>query len=95
MNVLIKPLITEKVAALADEGKYGFIVDRRANKLQIKAAVEEMYGVTVTSVNTMVAVGKPKNRYTRGGMVSGRTSTYKKAIVKLAEGEVFDFYSGI
>ena len=75
--------------------RYGFVVDKRANKLQIKDAVEELYNVTVTSVNTMVYGGKTKSRYTKSGVVVGRTNSYKKAVVTLAEGENIDFYSNI
>ncbi|HHL52575.1 MAG TPA: 50S ribosomal protein L23 [Flammeovirgaceae bacterium] len=95
MSVLIKPLITEKVSALNESGKYGFIVDRRANKIQIKQEVEKMYGVTVESVNTMRYPGKTKARYTKSRVITGRTPSYKKAIVTVAEGDVIDFYSGI
>ncbi|HEY8401203.1 MAG TPA: 50S ribosomal protein L23 [Cytophagaceae bacterium] len=95
MNVLIKPLVTEKITSLNEKGKYGFIVDKKANKIQIKNAVEKMYGVNVEEVNTMVSPGKSKTRYTKSGIISGRSSSYKKAIVKLAEGEIIDFYSGI
>jgi len=75
--------------------RYGFVVDKRANKLQIKDAVEELYNVTVTDVNTMVYGGKTKSRYTKSGVITGRTNSYKKAIVTLAEGENIDFYSNI
>lgn len=95
MSVLIKPLVTEKVSALNEKGKYGFVVTKTANKVQIKKAVEKAYGVTVESVNTMRYIGKTKSRYTKTGVVSGRTSSYKKAVVSVAEGEVIDFYSGI
>lgn len=95
MSILIKPLITEKVAALNEDGKYGFIVDKDANKVEIKKAVEEAYGVKVENVNTTIAAGKPKSRYTKSSIISGRTSSYKKAIVKVAEGDIIDFYSGI
>jgi large subunit ribosomal protein L23 len=95
MSILIKPLITEKVAALNENGKYGFIVDKDANKVEIKKAVEEAYGVKVENVNTTIAAGKPKSRYTKSSIISGRTSSYKKAIVKVAEGDIIDFYSGI
>jgi len=95
MSVLIKPLITEKVSALNESGKYGFIVDKRANKIQIKQEVEKMYGVTVESVNTMRYPGKTKARYTKSRVITGRTPSYKKAIVTVAEGDVIDFYSGI
>jgi large subunit ribosomal protein L23 len=95
MSVLIKPLVTEKVSALNEKGKYGFVVAKTANKVQIKKAVEKAYGVTVESVNTMRYNGKTKSRYTKTGVVSGRTSSYKKAVVSVGEGEVIDFYSGI
>ena len=62
---------------------------------KIKKAVEDMYGVTVDSVNTMVYAGKSKSRYTRTGIIQGRTNSFKKAIVTLAEGDTIDFYSNI
>ena len=95
MSVLKKPLITEKASALNESGKYGFIVDQNANKVQIKNEVEKMYGVTVESVNTMKYQGKLKSRYTKSKVISGRTAGYKKAIVTVKDGEVIDFYSGI
>ncbi|MBL6446511.1 50S ribosomal protein L23 [Fulvivirga sp. 29W222] len=95
MSVLIKPLVTEKVSALNEKGKYGFIVNRKANKVEIKKAVEKMYGVTVEDVNTMNYLGKAKSRYTKSRVVTGRTPSYKKAIVTVADGEVIDFYSEI
>ncbi len=75
--------------------RYGFIVDRKANKIQIKKAVEDFYGVDVLAVNTINYSGKEKSRFTKGGVIGGRTSAYKKAIVTLAEGETIDFYSNI
>ena len=95
MSVLKRPLITEKVSTLNESGKYGFIVAKNANKVEIKKEVEKMYGVTVESVNTMIYQGKKKSRYTKSKVVSGRTASYKKAIVTVADGEVIDFYSGI
>jgi large subunit ribosomal protein L23 len=95
MSVLKKPLITEKVSTLNESGKYGFIVDKLANKVDIKKEVEKLYGVTVESVNTMRYQGKKKSRFTKSKVVSGRTAGYKKAIVTVADGEVIDFYSGI
>ncbi len=95
MSILIKPLVTEKVSALNESGKYGFIVDRKANKVEIKRAVEKAYGVSVASVNTMQYGGRDKTRYTKSRIISGRTPGYKKAIVTVAEGEVIDFYGGI
>lgn len=92
MEILKKPIVTEKVAILQEQGVYGFIVDKRANKIQIKNAVEQMYGVQVESVRTMIMPGKPKSRYTKSGMISGKTSSYKKAMVQLAEDEFIDLY---
>lgn len=95
MNILLKPLVTEKISNLNEQGKYGFIVDNKANKVDIKKAVEKMYGVNVESVNTMRYDGKLKTRYTKTKIISGRESAFKKAIVTVAKGEVIDFYSGI
>jgi len=95
MSVLKKPLVTEKVSALNEKGKYGFIVDADANKVEIKQAVEKQYGVNVEKVNTMNVMGKLKTRYTKAGVLAGRRPNYKKAIVTLAEGEVIDFYSNV
>ena len=95
MSVLRKPLITEKASAQNETGKYGFIVDKNANKVQIKKEVEEMYGVTVENVNTMKYQGKLKSRYTKSKVITGRTAGYKKAIVTVKDGDVIDFYSGI
>ena len=75
--------------------RYAFVVDRKANKIEIRKAVAEMYDVTVDSVRTMVCIGKKRTRGTKSGMIVGKTSTYKKAIVTLAEGDVIDFYSNI
>ena len=95
MSVLKKPLVTEKVSALNEKGKYGFVVAKTANKVEIKRAVEKMYGVTVESVNTMYYAGKVKTRYTKARIISGKSASFKKAIVTVAQGEVIDFYSGI
>ena len=96
MEVLVKPLVTEKMTEQSERfNRYGFVVDRRASKPQIKKAVESLYNVTVESVNTMVYGGKMKSRYTKGGIITGKTAAYKKAIVTLAEGESIDFYSNI
>ena len=95
MSVLKKPLVTEKFSALNEKGKYGFIVDAEANKVEIKKAVEKQYGVNVEKVNTMNVMGKMKTRYTKAGVLSGRRPNYKKAIITLAAGEVIDFYSNV
>lgn len=96
MDIIKKPVITEKMTEVGEkENRYGFIVDKRANKLQIKQAVKEIYGVEVATVNTMNYSGKTKSRYTKAGFITGKTNSYKKAIVTLAEGETIDFYSNI
>ena len=96
MDILIKPLVTEKMNDQAERyNRYGFVVVKSATKPQIKKAIEGMYNVTVDSVNTMVYGGKVKSRYTKSGVISGKTTAYKKAIVTLAEGESIDFYSNI
>ncbi|MEM0939093.1 MAG: 50S ribosomal protein L23 [Bacteroidota bacterium] len=95
MHVLIKPLVTEKISALNEHGKYGFVVSKEANKVQIKNEVERKYGVTVEAVNTMLQPGKSKRRYTKSRIIEGRTPAYKKAIVQVAEGDIIDFYSEI
>ena len=95
MGILVKPLVTEKMSALNEKGKYGFVVERDANKVEIKKAVEKMYGVTVEKVNTINYQGKRKSRYTKSGVISGRSASYKKAIVSVADGEVIDFYGGV
>ncbi|MCX6235612.1 MAG: 50S ribosomal protein L23 [Bacteroidetes bacterium] len=96
MGIILEPIITEKMTAKGEAlNQFGFIVDRRANKLQIKKAIKDIYGVDVLSVNTMNYSGKIKSRYTKSGILQGRTNAYKKAIVTLAEGETIDFYSNI
>ncbi len=96
MNVLVKPIVTEKMTDQSEKlNRYGFIVDVKANKVQIKQAIEELYDVNVLSVNTMRYDGKLKTRYTKTGIVSGRTNAYKKAIVSLDESDTIDFYSNI
>ncbi len=96
MDILIKPLVTEKMTAQSERyNRYGFVVDRRATKPQIKKAIESLYDVTVESVNTMVYGGKVKSRYTKGGVITGKTAAFKKAIVTLVDGESIDFYSNI
>ncbi len=96
MDIIIKPLITEKNTQQSEKlNVYGFMVRKDANKLQIKKAIKELYGVTVTSVNTVIVGGKAKSRYTKRGFIQGRTATYKKAYVTVAEGEKIDFFSNI
>lgn len=96
MAYIIKPLVTEKMTGITEKlNQYGFVVRPEANKLQIKAEIEAMYNVNVVSVNTMKYAGKSKARYTKAGLVRGRSNAFKKAIVTLKEGEQIDFYSNI
>ena len=96
MNILKRPIITEKMTAQTEKlGRYGFIVDQKANKLEIKKAVEGMYSVTVEEVRTMRYGGKSKSRFTKAGVIAGRKNNFKKAIVQLKKGETIDFYSAI
>jgi len=96
MEILIKPLVTEKLTAIQEkQGTFGFIVDRNANKIEIKKAIESAYGVKVTAVNTIRYDGKAKFRYTKTGIVEGRSQGYKKAIISLAAGDTIDFYANI
>lgn len=96
MNILKKPVVTEKMTADSEKyNRYGFIVDSKANKIEIRNAIEEMYGVTVNKVRTMNYVGKPRSRNTKSGVITGRTKMYKKAVVELVEGDTIDFYSNV
>lgn len=98
MNTIIKkPLITEKATADSeDNNRFTFIVDRRANKIEIKKAVENMYGVTIDSIRTMnYGGGKPSVKYTNKGIVEQRSKRYKKAVVTVAEGETIDLFTNI
>jgi large subunit ribosomal protein L23 len=96
MNVIIKPVITEKLTAQGEKfNRYGFVVAKSANKVEIKAAVEKLYGVTVEAVNTQNYVGKVKTRNTTKGLAIGRVNRHKKAVVTLKAGEVIDFYASI
>ena len=96
MGIIIKPIVTEKMTVLGDKlNRYGFIVDRKANKLEIKKAVEQMYNVSVASVNTANYHGKRKSRYTKAGILRGRTNHFKKAYVTLAGEDKIDFYANI
>jgi large subunit ribosomal protein L23 len=95
-EILIKPILTEKANAQQDKlSRYAFKVNRRANKLEIKTAVEQVYGVNVVDVNTLVVPGKSKTRSTKSGIISGVKSGYKKALVTVAEGESIDLYASI
>ena len=96
MGIIVKPLVTEKMTAITEKfNRFGFIVRPEANKLEVKKEVEALYNVTVVEVNTMRYAGKNKSRYTRSGIINGRTNAFKKAIVTLKEGDTIDFYSNI
>ena len=96
MNIVKKPIITEKMSDQSEKyNRFAFVVDKNANKIEIKKEVEKMYDVVVTSIKTMVCIGKKRVRGTKSGMIVGKTSTYKKAIITLAEGDSIDFYSNI
>ncbi len=95
-EVLVKPILTEKANGQQEKlRRYAFRVSKKANKLEIKKAVEEFYGVTVTDVNTAVAPGKNKTRYTKAGFIQGAKPSYKKAFVTVAKGETIDLYANI
>jgi len=96
MNILIKPIITEKATSDSEVyNRYTFVVDKRANKLEIKGAVEATYGVAITSVRTMNYPVARNTKFTKKGMVTGMKGAYKKAIIQLAEGESIDFYNNL
>lgn len=95
-EVLVKPIVTEKSNKLSDAKRtYSFRVSRKANKLEIKKAVEDFYGVKVEDVHTIVVPGKTKSRFTKAGFISGVKPAYKKAYVTVAEGETIDLYANI
>ena len=96
MGIIIKPIVTEKMTKLSEKlNRYGFRVQKDANKIQIKEAVENMYNVTVMDVNTLIVAPKQKSRFTKSGAISGKTSAYKKAIITVKDGEQIAFYSNI
>lgn len=96
MDILLKPIVTEKLTIQGEKlNRYGFIVDKKANKIQVKNAVEDMYSVTVSAVNTMRYGGKTKSRFTKTGIVTGKKRSFKKAIITLIKGDKIDFYSSI
>lgn len=95
-QILIKPIISEKAEVLSENlNKYSFVVNKAANKIEIALAIEEMYGVNVEHVNTMIMPAKLKSRFTRSGLQKGRKASFKKAIITLAEGEELDLYGEI
>ncbi len=96
MNIIIKPIITEKVTKEGEIfNRFGFVVQQNANKIQIRKAIEEAYGVNVTEIRTMNSRANRSVKYTKNGLISAKTNAYKKAIVQLKEGETIDFYNNI
>lgn len=95
MNIIKRPILTEKTQDLQKKGKYVFEVALKSNKVEIAKEIKRMYGVDATSVNTLRQFGKKKSRSTKTKVTSGITSTFKKAIITVASGEVIDFYQGI
>ncbi|KGO84235.1 MULTISPECIES: 50S ribosomal protein L23 [Flavobacterium] len=96
MSIIIKPIITEKITKDGELfNRFGFVVNKKANKIQIKNAVEAAYGVTVVNVNTMNYRADRTVKYTKSGLISGKTAAYKKAVVQVQEGETIDFYNNI
>ncbi len=96
MSILIKPIITEKATQDSElNNRFSFVVDLRANKIQIKEAVESTYDVTVDKVRTMIVRPDRKTRYTKNGLMTGKTSAYKKAVVQVSDGDTIDLYSNI
>jgi ribosomal protein L23 len=94
MSIIIKPIISEKATYLTDlRGQYSFLVDTKANKIQIKNAVEEAYGVKVANVRTMVYAPKVSMKYTKKGLQVGKTNKLKKALIELQAGEVIDVFA--
>lgn len=96
MSVIIKPIITEKITKESEiSNRFGFVVNKKANKVEIKKAVESAYGVSIVAVNTMNYRADRTVKYTKSGLISGKTNAYKKAVVQVKEGETIDFYNNI
>mgnify|MGYP003588173060 CR=1 FL=1 len=94
MSIIIKPIISEKATYLTDlRGQYSFLVDTKANKIQIKNAVEEAYGVKVADVKTMIYAPKVSSKFTKKGLRVGKTNKLKKAVIHLQAGEVIDVFA--
>ena len=96
MSIIVRPIITEKITKEGEIfNRFCFVVDKKANKVQIKKAVEAAYGITVVEVNTMNVRPDRTTKYTKSGLISGKSNSYKKAIVQVQEGETIDFYNNI
>lgn len=95
-EVVVEPVLTEKALRLKDEAnQYIFVVDRNANKIQVKNAIEKRFSVKVDSIRTVNVKGKPRQRFTRRGRVTGFTASYKKAYITLVEGDTLEFLDSI
>lgn len=96
MSIIVKPIITEKITKESEVfNRFGFVVDKKANKIQIKNAIEAAYGVSVVNVNTMNYRADRTTKFTKSGLINGKTNAYKKAVVQVQEGETIDFYNNI
>ena len=96
MSIIMKPIVTEKVTKESEvSNRFGFVVDKKANKVQIKKAIEAVYSVSVVSVNTMNVRPDRSTKYTKSGLISAKTNAYKKAMVQVKDGETIDFYNNI
>lgn len=96
MSVLIKPILTEKATKESElQNRFGFVVEKNANKIQIKKAVEQTYGVSVVAVNTSISRANRSTKYTKNGLITAKTGAYKKAFVQVKEGETIDLYTNI
>ncbi|MAJ98414.1 MAG: 50S ribosomal protein L23 [Flavobacteriales bacterium] len=96
MSLILKPIITEKMTDLGEKfNRYGFIVEKNASKNDIKNEVESIYGVKVEKIRTMIYAGKSKSRNTKSGIIKGRTSSFKKAIIDLSPDDSIDFYNNV
>lgn len=93
-NIILRPLVTEKITKQQEKlSQYGFVVATESNKIEIKEAIEKMFNVNVTDISTIIMPTKPKQRFTKAGILSGRKSKYKKAIVQLEKGQSIDFFA--
>ncbi len=96
MSIIIKPILTEKATREGElQNRFGFVVEKKANKIQIKKAVEQTYGVSVVSVNTSISRANRSTKYTKNGLITAKTTAYKKAFVQVKEGETIDLYTNI
>ncbi len=96
MSVLIKPILTEKATKESElQNRFGFVVEKNANKIQIKKAVEQTYGVSVVAVNTSISRANRSTKYTKNGLITAKTGAYKKAFVQVKDGETIDLYTNI